>query len=104
MAVVILVFVLAAGVGLVLSGVDKLQTEVPTCYGRPMVPGDVCRARLTGPVTDGMPEPRDTTYQEQLDSLTSGGWTSIGLGLVLVALCVVVGIAWMVGAGRSRQP
>ncbi|MFD0273489.1 hypothetical protein ACFVHB_06155 [Kitasatospora sp. NPDC127111] len=97
MGAVILLVLLIAGVGLVLSGVGKLQAEVPTCYGRPMVPGDVCKARVTGPVTDGMPAPRDTTYQEQVDALTSGGWTSIGLGLVLLALCVVIGIAWAAG-------
>ncbi|MBP0454188.1 MULTISPECIES: hypothetical protein [unclassified Kitasatospora] len=101
---VILLLVLAGGVGLVLSGAGKLQTEVPTCYGRPMAPGDICHARNTGPVTEGMPEPHDTTYQEQLDSLTSGGWTSIGLGLVLVALAVVIGLAWAAGAAADRNP
>ncbi|MCX5208829.1 hypothetical protein OG689_05900 [Kitasatospora sp. NBC_00240] len=102
MGVVILLVLLGAGAGLILTGVGKLQTEVPTCYGRPMAPGDTCVAHSTGPVTDGMPTPQDATYQEQLDSLTSGGWTSIGLGLVLLALCVVIGLTWATGAGRDR--
>ncbi|WP_149038570.1 hypothetical protein [Kitasatospora sp. MBT63] len=103
MAVVILLVLLAASAGLILSGFSKLQTDVPTCYGRPMVPGDVCVAKVTGPVTDGMPVPQDTTYQEQLDSLTSGGRTSIGLGVVLLVICIVIGLAMAVDPDGGRQ-
>ncbi|MEV0536880.1 hypothetical protein [Kitasatospora sp. NPDC050463] len=104
MGIVILLLVLAGGAGLVLSGVDKLNTAVPTCYGRPMVPGDICHPKVTGSISEGMPAPHDTTYREQLDSLTSGGLTSIVLGVVLVVLAAVIGIGWAAAAGRDRQP
>ncbi|MFI6846288.1 hypothetical protein OG535_01380 [Kitasatospora sp. NBC_00085] len=103
MGFVILLVVLGGGAGLILSGVSKLHTAVPTCYGRPMVPGDICHPRVTGSFSEGMPEPHDTTYQEQLDSLTSGGWTSIGLGAVLVVLALVIGIGWAAEVGRGRE-
>ncbi|MEU1423295.1 hypothetical protein [Kitasatospora sp. NPDC005751] len=104
MGFVILLLVLAGGAGLILSGVSKLNTAVPTCYGKPMVPGDVCHPKVTGSFSEGMPEPHDTTYQEQLNSLTSGGWTSIGLGAVLMVLAVVIGLAWAAAAGRAQEP
>ncbi|MFG3224594.1 hypothetical protein ACGF07_07430 [Kitasatospora sp. NPDC048194] len=85
---------LAAGAGLVVMGVHKLTTAVPTCDGRPMSPEDVCHPRVTGSFGDGMPEPHSSTYQEQLDNLTSGGWTALGIGVVLLALGVLVAVAW----------
>ncbi|WP_328953201.1 hypothetical protein [Kitasatospora purpeofusca] len=94
---------LVAGVGLVLMGVNKLNTAEPTCYGRPMSPGDICHVQVKGSFGEGMPEPHDTTYQEQLDSLTSGGWTAIGFGAVLLALAVVITISWTVTAARQDR-
>ncbi|MER8185994.1 hypothetical protein [Kitasatospora sp. NPDC094015] len=103
MAAVFVLVLLVAGVGLIVSGMDKLQTRVPTCFGRPMEPGDICRARPTGTLTDGMPEPHDSTYQEQLSGLTSGGWTSIVLGAVLLLLGMVIAAAWMAGSGQDER-
>ncbi|WP_354637643.1 hypothetical protein [Kitasatospora camelliae] len=92
---VFLVVLLFGGGSLVLSGITKLHTDVPRCHGALMAPGDVCRARITGVATDGMPEPSDTGYEEQRDNLTREGWTSVGLGLILLALSagLVVGSA-----------
>ncbi len=99
----ILLVLYVAGVGLVLMGVEKLHTAVPTCYGQPMSPGDICRARVKGSFGEGMPEPHDTTYREQLDGLTSGGWTAIVVGVVLLTLAVVITISWTVTAAREER-
>lgn len=69
------------------------HTAVPTCYGRPMSPEDVCHPRAAHAYGEGMPEPHDSTYRQQLDSLTSGGWTAVVIGVVLLALAVVIGVA-----------
>jgi hypothetical protein len=86
----IMLVLFGAGFGLILMGVHKLHTAVPTCYGRPMSPGDVCHPRAAGSFGEGMPEPHDSTYQEQLDNLTSGGWTAIAIGVVLLAVALLV--------------
>ncbi|MGW3041963.1 hypothetical protein ACWC9T_18440 [Kitasatospora sp. NPDC001159] len=101
--VLILLVLFAAGAGLVLIGVHKLHTAVPTCYGRPMSPGDVCHPRAAHAYGEGMPEPHDSTYRQQLDSLTSGGWTAIVIGVVLLALAVVIGVAWAASAARESR-
>ncbi|MFJ2577325.1 hypothetical protein [Kitasatospora aureofaciens] len=101
MLIVLVLFV--AGAGLLLLGLDKLHTAVPTCYGHPMSPGEVCHARVTGPVTDGMPEPHDSTYREQLDNLTSGGWTAIVLGLVLLALALLLAVSFAATTIRDHR-
>ncbi|KJS60512.1 hypothetical protein [Streptomyces rubellomurinus] len=98
----IVLVLLVAGTGLLLMGYDKLHTAVPTCFGKPMSPGDVCHARPVE-VTEGMPKPQDSTYAEQLDSLTSGGWTAIGIGAVVLALAVVLAAAFTTSAIQERR-
>ncbi|MFI6152964.1 hypothetical protein ACIBCA_09750 [Kitasatospora sp. NPDC051170] len=90
MAVFIVIVLLLAGVGLVLMGYEKLHTAVPTCFGKPMEPGQICYARDPGPPGDGMPAPQNSTYAEQLDSLTSGGWTAVVIGVVLIVIALLV--------------
>lgn len=99
MPVFIVIVLLAAGVGLLLMGYEKLHTAVPTCFGKPMEPGQTCYARGPAPTGDGMPAPHDSTYAEQLDNLTSGGWTAITIGAVLIVLALLV--AASVAAGRE---
>ncbi|MGA5817557.1 hypothetical protein ACPC54_06820 [Kitasatospora sp. NPDC094028] len=98
----IVLVLLVAGVGLLLIGFDKLHTAAPTCFGRPMSPGDVCHARPAH-VTEGMPMPHDSTYAQQLDSLTTGGWTAIGVGAVLLALALVLAAAFTASAVQERR-
>jgi len=98
--VAFLVLLAGGGVSLVLSGVLKLRLGVPTCYGEPMRLGEMCRVRPTGPTTDGMPVPSDATYQQQLDSLSHEGWTSIGLGVVLLAVFLLL---MLVRGGRRPR-
>ncbi|MGW2255582.1 hypothetical protein ACWCXH_36270 [Kitasatospora sp. NPDC001660] len=92
-----------AGAGLLLLGLHKLHAAVPTCYGRPMSPGAICHVRATGPVTDGMPEPHDSTYREQLDNLTGGGWTAIALGVILLALAIVLAVSFTASTLRGQR-
>ncbi|MFE2411410.1 hypothetical protein ACFXDE_23990 [Kitasatospora sp. NPDC059408] len=100
MLIVLVLFV--AGVGLLLLGVHKLHAAVPTCYGKPMSPGDVCEPHTTGSFSEGMPGPQTSTYREQLDNLTSGGWTAIVIGAVLLALAVVLAISFTASTLRER--
>ncbi|MEE1785789.1 hypothetical protein PUR71_23205 [Streptomyces sp. SP17BM10] len=94
---------LVAGVGLLLLGVHKLQAAVPTCYGKPMSPGDVCEPRTHGSFSEGMPEPHASTYREQLDNLTSGGWTAIVIGALLLALAILLAVSFAAAAPRERS-
>ncbi|MFJ9691580.1 hypothetical protein [Kitasatospora sp. NPDC101183] len=98
----IVLVLLAAGVGLLLMGYVKLHSAVPTCFGTPMEPGQVCHARSSTSFGEGMPTPHDSTYAEQLDNLTSGGWTAVTIGVVLVVLALLVGVSVVVGALREE--
>ncbi|MEV7026602.1 hypothetical protein [Kitasatospora sp. NPDC093558] len=101
MLIVLVLFV--AGAGLLMLGVHKLHGAVPTCYGKPMSPEDICRPRTGGSFSEGMPGPQTSTYREQLDNLTSGGWTAVVIGSVLVALAIVLAVSFTAATLRERR-
>ncbi|MGW6917366.1 hypothetical protein ACWGB8_26570 [Kitasatospora sp. NPDC054939] len=87
-----LLVLLISGAGLVQSGIAKLGQDTPRCHGNPMHPGDICKPKPGAVLTDGMPAPSSTTYDEQLHNLVREGWTTIVLGLVLLTFFLVAAV------------
>ena len=88
-----IVLLLALGGFLVLGGIGQTTTDEVTCGGEVMAPGDICQEIRNGSTTE-------YTYDQQKESGRSSGWVLVGMGGVLLAIGLAIGVSTAVRRGR----
>jgi hypothetical protein len=88
---VVVLVLLALGVGLAWVGYNQTQSQEVTCSGVAMSPGDLCE------YSDGTLN----SYEEEKASQQSSGWIGVGIGAVVAVLGMFVLVSGVTRRGRQ---